>query len=126
VTGMLEALVAAWPVPLEEVAIVAHSMGGLVSRSAHHYATLAGHAWPRRLRKLVFLGTPHHGASLERAGHRLHRLVEKTPYAAPLSRLGKIRRAGITALRHGNPGHAARQGPDRCRPGHHPRPPVPL
>src|SRR5215813_2179185 len=98
-TGLLEALVAAWPVPLEEVAIVAHSMGGLVSRSAHHYATLAGHAWPRRLRKLVFLGTPHHGASLERAGHRLHRLVEKTPYAAPLSRLGKIRSAGITDLR---------------------------
>src|SRR5215470_9851103 len=43
-TGLLEALVAAWPVPLEEIAIVAHSVGVLVSRSAQHYATLAGHA----------------------------------------------------------------------------------
>src|SRR5262245_3405203 len=125
-TGMLEALVAAWPVPLEEVAIVAHSMGGLGSRSAHHYATLAGHAWPRRLRKLVFLGTPHHGASLERAGHRLHRLVEKTPYAAPLSRLGKIRSAGITDLRHGNLVDEDWQGRDRFAHGNDTRRPVPL
>jgi PGAP1-like protein len=101
-TAMLEALVAAWPVPVEELAIVAHSMGGLVARSAHHYGTLAGHAWRRRLRRLVFLGTPHHGAALERGGHRLHWLFEQTPYTAPFARLGKSRSAGITDLRHGS------------------------
>jgi hypothetical protein len=99
---MLEDLVAAWPVPLEEVSILAHSMGGLVARSAHHYASAAGHVWPRRLRKLVFLGTPHHGAPLERLGHRFHLLLEKTPYTAPFALLGKVRSAGITDLRHGN------------------------
>jgi hypothetical protein len=98
---ILEALVAAWPVPLKEVSILAHSMGGLVARSAHHYASAAGHVWPRRLRKLVFLGTPHHGVPLERAGHRLSLLLEKTPYAAPFALLGKVRSAGITDLRHG-------------------------
>jgi hypothetical protein len=98
---MLETLVAAWPVPLEELSILAHSMGGLVVRSAHHYASMAGHAWPRKLRKLVFLGTPHHGAPLERAGHWVHLLLEKTPYTAPLALLGKVRSAGITDLRHG-------------------------
>src|SRR5262249_53335303 len=67
--ALLEALVAAWPVPLEELVIVAHSMGGLVVRSAHHAGTAAQHGWPRVLRKLVFLGTPHHGAPLERGGH---------------------------------------------------------
>ena len=98
---ILEALVAAWPVPLKEVSILAHSMGGLVARSAHHYASAAGHAWPRKLRKLVFLGTPHHGAPFERTGHRFGLLLEKTPYTAPFARLGKVRSAGITDLRHG-------------------------
>jgi hypothetical protein len=83
------------------VSILAHSMGGLVVRSAHHYASMAGHGWPRKLRKLVFLGTPHHGAPLERAGHQVHLLLEKTPYTAPFALLGKVRSAGITDLRHG-------------------------
>lgn len=98
---MLEALVAAWPVPLEEVSILAHSMGGLVVRSAHHYASAAGHVWPRKLRKLVFLGTPHHGTPLARAGHWIDLLLEKTPYTAPLAIVGKLRSAGIKDLRHG-------------------------
>jgi pimeloyl-ACP methyl ester carboxylesterase len=98
---MLEAMVAAWPVPLREVSILAHSMGGLVARSAHHHASAAGHAWPRKLRKLVFLGTPHHGAPLERAGHRVDLLLQKTRYTAPLALLGKVRSRGITDLRHG-------------------------
>ena len=98
---MLEELVAAWPVPLNEVSILAHSMGGLVARSAHHYASAVGHKWPRKLRKLVFLGTPHHGVPLERAGHWLELLLERTPYSAPFALLGRVRSAGITDLRHG-------------------------
>jgi hypothetical protein len=125
-TAMLETLVAAWPVPVEELAIVAHSMGGLVARSAHHYGTVAGHAWRRRLRKLVFLGTPHHGAALERGGHRLHRLVDRTPYVAPFARLGKIRSAGITDLRHGSLLDEDWHGRDRFAHGEDARRPVPL
>ncbi len=98
---MLEELVAVWPVPLSEVSILSHSMGGLVARSAHHHASEAGYAWPRKLRKLVFLGTPHHGAPLERAGHWLELLLEKTPYTAPFTVLGRMRSAGIMDLRHG-------------------------
>jgi hypothetical protein len=125
-TAMLEALVAAWPVPVDELAIVAHSMGGLVARSAHHYGTAAGHAWARRLRKFVFLGTPHHGAPLERGGHRLHRLVARTPFAAPLARLGEIRSAGVTDLRHGSLLHEDWDGHDRFAHGEDTRRPVPL
>jgi hypothetical protein len=125
-TAMLEALVAAWPVPVEELAIVAHSMGGLVARSAHHYGTVAGHAWRRRLHKLVFLGTPHHGAALERGGHRLHRLLDQAPYTAPFARLGKIRSAGITDLRHGSLLDEDWDGRDRFAHGEDTRRPVPL
>lgn len=125
-TAMLDALVAAWPVPVEELAIVAHSMGGLVARSAHHYGTVAGHAWRRHLRKLVFLGTPHHGAALERGGHRLHRLVDRTPFMAPLASLGKIRSAGITDLRHGSLLDEDWHGRDRFAHAEDARRPVPL
>jgi hypothetical protein len=100
--ALLEALVAAWPERVDELAIIGHSMGGLVARSACHYGATEGHAWPRRLRKLVFLGTPHHGAPLERGGNWVDVVLAATPYAAPFARLGKIRSAGITDLRFGS------------------------
>ncbi len=98
----LEQLLQDWPVPVQTLTIIGHSMGGLVARSAVHQATQAGMAWPRQLRRLVFLGTPHHGAPLERGGNWLHRGLGLSSYAAPLTRLSGLRSAGITDLRHGN------------------------
>jgi len=100
--GLLEALARCWPAPLDEVVILAHSMGGLVTRSACHYGSAAGHGWIDRLRKVVFLGTPHHGAPLERGGAWVHTLLGISPYSAPLGRLGAIRSAGVTDLRFGS------------------------
>lgn len=99
---LLETLIEQWPLPVEELAILGHSMGGLVARSAVHYAQEAGRAWPRRLRRLIFLGTPHLGAPLERGGHWFEELLGYSPYAAPFARLAQIRSAGILDLRHGN------------------------
>ena len=99
---LLETLVQLWPVPLTELVLIGHSMGGLVGRSACHYAALAGHEWLRRLEKVVFVGTPHHGAPLERGGNWVDLLLGSNAYSAPLARLGKIRSAGITDLRYGN------------------------
>jgi len=98
---MLETLIGNWETPLDEVVIMGHSMGGLVARSACHHARQAGLGWPKYLRKLVFLGTPHHGAPLERGGHGLDILMNLSPYSMPLTRLSKARSAGITDLRHG-------------------------
>jgi pimeloyl-ACP methyl ester carboxylesterase len=100
--GMLETLLRAWPVPVEKLVIVGHSMGGLLARSACHYGRLAGHGWLNHLRQLVFLGTPHHGAPLERGGNWVNVILELSPYTAALARLAKIRSAGITDLRHGS------------------------
>ena len=99
---VLEQLIAQWPVPVSELVIIGHSMGGLVTRSACHYAKQSGHAWLRKLKKIICLGTPHHGAPLERAGNGVDILLGISPYSAPLARLGKIRSAGIKDLRHGN------------------------
>lgn len=100
-SAQLEGLVAGWPVPVERISIVAHSMGGLVARSACHHGGVDATQWRRRVRDLVFLGVPHHGAPLERAGAWIDQLLARTPYSAPFAALGQMRSAGITDLRHG-------------------------
>jgi PGAP1-like protein len=124
--AILEQLVAEWPVPLEEVVILAHSMGGLVSRSACHYAEVAGHAWPRKLRKLVCLGSPHNGAPFERGGHWVDVLLGASRHAAPLARLGQIRSAGVTDMRFGNVLDDDWEGRDRFGHDGDRRTPLPL
>ena len=99
---LLESAVSQWPVLLDEIAIIAHSMGGLVARSACHAGASLGHRWPAILRKLVFLGTPHHGARLEQGGSWVDFALGLSPYSAPFARLGRIRSAGITDLRYGS------------------------
>ncbi len=102
---LMESLYDAWPVPVERLVMIGHSMGGLVARSAIHHAAFiqrGGLRWPARVDDLVCLGTPHQGAPLERAGHGVDVLLGAAPYAAPLARLGKVRSAGINDLRLGN------------------------
>jgi pimeloyl-ACP methyl ester carboxylesterase len=122
----LEALVAAWPVEIEDFVVIGHSMGGLVTRSACKYGEEAEHAWRGKLKKLVFLGTPHHGAPLERLGAWVDVMLGKAPYAAAFGRLGKIRSAGVTDLRYGNLMDEDWQGRDRFAREPDPRRPVPL
>jgi pimeloyl-ACP methyl ester carboxylesterase len=107
---LLERTLAHWPVPVRELSIVGHSMGGLVARSACHHAQQRGLAWLPHLKNLAFLGTPHHGAPLERGGHLLDTMFGLSPYVAPFTRLTGSRSAGITDLRHGNLQDADWQG----------------
>ncbi|RQO57313.1 permease [Paucibacter sp. KBW04] len=122
----LEQLLGGWPRPLEEIRVLAHSMGGLLIRSAVHSAQSQGMAWPERVSRVVFLGTPHHGAPLERAGHWLDVLLGSSSFTAPLAKLGQLRSAGITDLRHGNVLDADWQGYDRFHPRPDQRQPLPL
>ena len=124
--GLLEELIAAWPVEVADIVMLGHSMGGLVARSALHYGEGAKHQWPALVRSVVFLGTPHHGAPLERGGHWIETLLGSTGYTAPFTRLGRVRSAGITDLRHGSLLDEDWQGHDRFAHGHDTRHPVPL
>ena len=101
-SALLEQLVTHWPTPIEELTVVAHSMGGLLTRSAYHYARQDGLRWPDHLENIVFLGTPHHGAPLERAGNWVDHALASTPYTAPFAKIGHIRSAGVTDLRYGH------------------------
>lgn len=121
---LLDELVAGWPVPVEELVILGHSLGGLVARSACHLG--AARPWMKALSRLVFLGTPHHGAPLERGGRLVDAALGLSPYAAPLARLGKARSAGITDLRFGNLQDADWQHRDRHSQTRDDRAPTPL
>jgi hypothetical protein len=90
-----------WPGRIREISVLAYSMGGLVIRSACHYASQSEMGWPDVLKSMAFLGTPHHGAPLEHAGHWLEQLLPATAYSAPFVRLAQLRSAGIKDLRHG-------------------------
>ena len=96
---VMEMLLRNWPHAIKQLAIVGHSMGGLVARSACYYATLAGYAWPKRLDHLVFLGTPPSRWHTPAPGPIFW--SESAPTPAPFARLSKIRSAGIKDLRHG-------------------------
>ena len=100
--GMLDKLLRDWPVPVSELVITGHSMGGLVARSAYHHGRKAGYNWLLHLQKLVFIGTPHHGAPLERGGSWIDYALDLSPYAAPFTRISKKRSAGMTDLRRGS------------------------
>ena len=128
-SALLTSLVASWPVPVTELSILAHSMGGLVARSACHQAAQApasASGWLPLLRHLVFLGTPHHGAPLERAGHWVDVLLGSNAYSRPFARLAQLRSAGITDLRYGHVLESDWQGRDRFRKSPDQRTPVPL
>jgi hypothetical protein len=124
--ALLQQLLQAWPVPVQELVILGHSMGGLVARSACHQAAQQRQPWLGALTKLVCLGAPHQGAPLERGGRWLDQLLGLSPYVAPFARLGKARSAGITDLRFGNLQDADWQGRDRHAQRRDDRRPTPL
>jgi len=109
-----------------ELHVLAHSMGGLVIRSAVHYGENSGKNWVKLVKKIIFLGTPHHGALLEVGGNWFESLLEISDYSKPFSRLGKIRSSGITDLRYGNLTDEDWKFNDRFNRSHDPRLPIPL
>ena len=99
---LLEELVAAWPVEVERVALVGHSMGGLVARSACHRGVEDGADWVQRVKQSVSLGTPHMGAPLEQAVHVLSAGLARLPETRPLANFLRRRSGGIRDLRQGS------------------------
>ena len=123
---LLERMTDESPQPIDDIVIVGHSMGGLVSRSACHAGETANRRWRSKLRAMIFLGTPHHGSPLEQSGSWAEVLLGVSRYSAPFLRLGRVRSAGITDLRFGNVLDDHWQGRDRFGFAPDSRLPVPL
>lgn len=88
------------------VALVGHSMGGLVSRGACAAAAGAGHRWLERLDWVITLGTPHQGAPLARLGASVTSGLAAVDLPATRVLAGILagRSAGIRDLEEGEPG----------------------
>jgi pimeloyl-ACP methyl ester carboxylesterase len=99
---LLDELAAAWPVEVEEIALVGHSMGGLVARSACHRASADDVPWVGHVRHVVSLGTPHMGAPLEQAVHAASAALAALPETRPFARFLRRRSGGIRDLQHGS------------------------
>jgi triacylglycerol lipase len=102
--GLLNDLLACYPVSVDELTLIGHSMGGLVLRSACHYAIHHQYGWVDKVRRAFYLGTPHDGADLEKVGHVTTTVLNAVPN--PITRLiGSIlnlRSQGVKDLRFGN------------------------
>lgn len=98
----LDALVRNWPVPVERIVLIGHSMGGLVLRSAAHQADLDGQEWVRDVTTTVSLGTPHLGAPLENLAHYASAGLSLFPETSAFGGLLRRRSVGIRDLRGGS------------------------
>ena len=99
---LLSLVVASWPVPVREVALVGHSMGGLVARSAAFQGNEQGEDWVSSVSHVVSLGTPHRGAPLEEIVHLGSAALDRLPETRPVSRFLRRRSGGIRDLRRGS------------------------
>lgn len=99
---LLAELVAAWPVDVDHLALVGHSMGGLVCRSACYQAADEGSEWVRRVGHVVSLGTPHMGAPLAQGVHYASAALHAVPETRPFARFLRRRSGGIRDLRRGS------------------------
>ncbi|MDP9495642.1 MAG: alpha/beta fold hydrolase [Actinomycetota bacterium] len=98
---LLERLWRSWPVPLESISLVGHSMGGLVIRSACRVGHDADQRWVDTVDKVVTVGTPHLGAPLEKVANVVSWGLRATPESSPLADFLDARSVGIKDLRFG-------------------------
>jgi pimeloyl-ACP methyl ester carboxylesterase len=102
IAALLERVVQSWPVPVSELALVGHSMGGLVARSACHHGSEGSHAWAALVRHVISLGTPHLGAPLEQGVHVASAALATLPETRMLASFLRRRSSGIRDLRYGS------------------------
>lgn len=99
---VLDALVADWPVPVESVALVGRSMGGLVARSACLTGRAADHGWAAAVTDVVTIGTPHRGSYVARLAALAARGLRVAPDTRPLADVLDARSPGIGDLGRGH------------------------
>ncbi|WP_432478799.1 lipase family alpha/beta hydrolase [Nocardioides sp. GXQ0305] len=96
--ALLHDLVQAWPLPVERVALVGHSLGGLVMRAAAAVTTPDDRPWTSLVTDVVTLGTPHLGAPLAGQVGTGSSLLGRLPESAALGRILDQRSAGVLDL----------------------------
>ncbi len=100
-SSLLEDIRTDWPVPVQSIALVGHSMGGLVVRSAYEAGSAAGHGWIDDVDDIVTVGAPHRGSPLEKLANVASWGLGVTAVTRPLASFVNGRSGGIKDLRFG-------------------------
>ncbi len=97
---LLTDLVSTHPVPVTELLLIGYSMGGLIARSACHVAAATSLAWLPLVRRAIYVGTPHRGAPMERAGRVLTKILAAIPdpYTRLIADVANLRSDGLKDL----------------------------
>ena len=100
---LIDELLAAWPVDVTEINLIGHSMSGLVTRSAVHYADLNGARCRALIKRVYLIGAPLRGAPLEQFANILTSALAPipTPITRIIAHVLNQRSDGIKDLRHG-------------------------
>jgi pimeloyl-ACP methyl ester carboxylesterase len=98
---ILDELHGQWPVPITELVLVGHSMGGLVARSACHYGAQQQHGWTDSVSHVVCLGSPHLGADLEKGVSVASWALARLPETRAIATFLNSRSDGVKDLRFG-------------------------
>jgi pimeloyl-ACP methyl ester carboxylesterase len=118
--ALLEELAGHWPVQIDSIALVGHSMGGLVAATAAQASERAKHRWFDNLTDVVTIGSPHRGTPLEKLTQAVAWSLDLTPSSRPLAGFLNGRSQGIKDLGVDNPGandaRAVDAWPDRASP----------
>lgn len=104
---LIDELVTNYPLPVSDIVLIGHSMGGLIIRGACQSAFERGLAWVSHTSRIFYLGSPHDGAPLAQMGTLATGILQAIPN--PITRLiGDIinqRSQGVKDLHAGRPLH---------------------
>lgn len=111
--NLLNGLVAAYPLPVEEIALIGHSMGGLLMRSACDPTRNDAARWLKSVKQAIYIGTPHDGADLERFAHLTTGTLRALPTHVTrlIGDILNLRSRGVKDLAYGE-----QQAPDGTEP----------
>lgn len=101
--AILEKLYQNYPVEIEEICIIAHSMGGLVTHSACHYVQESDFDWIKKVKNIFLIATPHLGSYLERLANVVTNILGQVPnwQTRLVGKVINLRSDGIKDLRFG-------------------------
>lgn len=97
-SALMQQLVERWPVEVTRIALVGHSMGGLVMRAAGAVATEVDRSWTELVSDVVTLGCPHLGAPIARGIGHGSRGLGRLPETAAFGRILDWRSVGVHDL----------------------------
>ncbi len=100
---LMSDLLSAYPQKVNEIVMIGHSLGGLVIRSGCRYGTQQEADWVKKVKKLFYLASPHHGAPMEKLGNLFSGFLKTIPlaYTQLAGNVADLRSSGIKDLRFG-------------------------